>query len=176
MWVHCSDCAHEWVPIYLPAPIPDVVKATKGIICPYCRGKNIYPGIKPKPTSEGDAERWIVNGDTGTSSITIWSVMRGVRPKNADVPYDPDDFGRCYRLLKVMPAWRGRLSEVADAYPKWRPLVEAWDELTALYEEELPSGWLPKTYNRMLVLRGEEPDLSIPATRPEPPKRRRRRR
>ena len=58
-------------------------------------------------------------------------------PFGPDVPYDESDFGRCYRLLQHFPAWRARLPEVAAAHPIWGPMVEAWDELTALYEEEM---------------------------------------
>lgn len=68
---------------------------------------------------------------------------------------DPADFGRCYRLLKIMPSWRPRLPEVAALFPKWTGLVSAWDELTALYEEELPRRRCPKLYVRMQELRGE---------------------
>lgn len=55
-----------------------------------------------------------------------------------------------------MPSWRARLGEVAAAEPDWKPLVEAWDELTALYEDELTnkSGLAPKLYARMKELQG----------------------
>ena len=52
-----------------------------------------------------------------------------------DTPSDPDDFGRCYRLLAKFPEWRQRMPEVAAQYPKWGPMVAAWDELTELYEQ-----------------------------------------
>lgn len=103
---------------------------------------------------------WLAGGDTGMSSKTIWSVMTGRLPRHADnwwepsIPYDPSDFGRCHRLLEEFPAWRARLPEVADKYPEWKPLVEVWDELTALYEEEWASGQAPKLYARMKELRG----------------------
>ena len=98
---------------------------------------------------------WLLGGDTGTSSRTICAVMTGSKlsgPFGADVPHDPDDFGRCYRLLVLFPAWRARLQEVADAYPMWGPLVAAWDELTALYEEESRNRTAPKLYARIQVL------------------------
>jgi hypothetical protein len=76
-----------------------------------------------------------------------------------DIPYDPDDFGRCYRLLKLFPSWRAELPKVADVCPKWKPYVEAWDELTAMFEA---AGWHDETkkpkgdggrmYNRMKEL------------------------
>lgn len=110
-------------------------------------------------------EQWIVGDDTGVSSKTIWAVMMGAvsgqEPWYAfDVPHDPDDFGRCYRLLKAIPEWRPRLHEVAERFPKWAPLIAAWDELTALYEEEVANGKprrlcsrAPKLYERMRQLR-----------------------
>lgn len=98
-----------------------------------------------------------MSGDTGTSSKTIAHVMLGVRAPRygPDVPYDPGDFGRCYRLLKLFPLWELRLPEVAEAYPAWSGLVREWSRLSALYEEELPSGKAPRLYARMQELRKE---------------------
>lgn len=106
---------------------------------------------------------WIASGDTGLSSETIWSVMMGAQQvrgyRRGAYPLDPDDFGRCYRLLSRIPEWRPRLPEVADRYPfVWCGLVESWDELTALYEEEVGTGHqryahfgkrAPRLYTRM---------------------------
>ena len=62
------------------------------------------------------------------------------------VPLDPVDFGRCYRLLEVEPSWRAQLWKVSDVHPEWRPLVDNWAKLEALYEEELPTGRAPKLF------------------------------
>lgn len=87
------------------------------------------------------AMQWIVGHDTGTSSKTIWAVMMMAQPEDADVPYDPDDFGRCYRLLKLIPEWRTRLDLVAMTYPAWMALVREWDRLTEMFERVIgPSG------------------------------------
>jgi hypothetical protein len=118
--------------------------------------------------SDGNAELdWLLGCDTGTSSMTILSVLgsspaatRGAATKlgerGGDAPYDPDDLGRCIRLLDIFPAWRARLGEVADAFPVWRPIAEAWTELEALYREEVPEhrGSAPRLYKRMCELRG----------------------
>ncbi len=104
---------------------------------------------------------WLNGTDTGTSSLTIFSVLSYVhgayalRTWRADIPHDPADFGRCHRLLEKIPAWRGRLSEVAKAHPSWTGLVGAWSELTALYLEEIqsPQGRAPKLYARMKELK-----------------------
>jgi hypothetical protein len=107
---------------------------------------------------------WVAGDDTGASSMTIWSVMMGAEPQGrygsaGAWPADPDDFGRCYRLLTLIPEWRGRLGEVATRHPgAWTGLVEAWDELTALWEEEAGAGLdraqlrgksAPRLYRRM---------------------------
>jgi hypothetical protein len=154
--VHCGKCGREWSVGWLPMDAGSVAAVLKAAKCS-CGAlrKHLAMGPKPKPTAEGDPLAWITNGDTGTSSETIWGVMMGRPVRREDIPYDPADFGRCYRLLKVMPSWRARLSEVADKYSQWKPLIDAWDELTALYEKELPSGLCPKLYARMRQLRGE---------------------
>ena len=96
-------------------------------------------------------EQWIVNGEVGTSSNTIWAVMMGAVMENNkdawwryDVPHDPDDFSRCWKLLMLFPEWRKRLSEVASIFPKWIPFVKEWDKLTRMYEQNLadnPNGY-----------------------------------
>lgn len=100
---------------------------------------------------------WLLRDDTGISSKTICAVMTGSEMGGSfdpDVPHDPSDFGRCYRLLQNFPEWKARLPEVAIAYPMWGPMVAAWDELTSMYEEEKQnkSGKAPKMYERMRSL------------------------
>lgn len=101
----------------------------------------------------GREHQWIVGRDVGVSSKTIWSVFMDVKPDWADVPYDPDDFGRCFRLLLLAPSyWRRNLKLVALRYPEWAPLVREWDALSKFYLEEPPSGTCPKLYARMREL------------------------
>lgn len=145
LYVHCGKCQHEWFVAWLPLPVDAFVRLCRGMKCPLCRSKQVMQGLLPRPTEQGDALGWLSNGDTGVSSETIWFVMMG-RPARSrfvpDVPRDPSDFGRCYRLLQVMPGWRARLPEVALAHPtRWPAFVEHWDELSTLYEQVIgPSG------------------------------------
>lgn len=94
---------------------------------------------------------WMLGNDTGMSSKTICAVMTGNAMSRPEIPYDPSDFGRCYRLLNHFPEWKERMPEMAEAHGIWGPMVEAWDELTALYEEEIQSeaGRAPNLYARM---------------------------
>jgi hypothetical protein len=98
---------------------------------------------------------WLLGGDTGVSSKTILAVMTGNEvsgPFGADIPYDPSDFGRCYRLLQQFPEWKARLPEVAARYPIWGPMVEAWPQMETLWERESPTGKCPQLYAMMQEL------------------------
>lgn len=103
-------------------------------------------------------DAWLTSGDVGISSATIWSVMTGrpfpLRHFWPDTPCDPDDFGRCHRLLDRFPEWRARLDEVAEWYPNWKPLVREWDRMTALYLRDQPTGRCAELYALMRELRG----------------------
>ena len=90
------------------------------------------PPVKaPKQEEWRKLVEWLLSDDTGTSSLTIVSVMTGVPLKDRypDTPHDAHDLDRCVRLLKRFPAWRSRLHEVAEVYPRWAALVREWDEL-----------------------------------------------
>lgn len=97
---------------------------------------------------------WLKSGDTGMSSKTIYFVLHpnSTHVEWPSVPYDPDDFGRCYRLLQKFPEWAARLSEVAVRYPEWTPMVREWAKMTALYERDLPTGMCKELYDLMTEL------------------------
>ena len=76
---------------------------------------------------------WLLSGDTGTSSKTIIHVVVQVPMDGPDIPYDLDDFRRCYRLIEKIPELRDFLPNVAIKYPRWIPLVDNWDKLTEMY-------------------------------------------
>ena len=99
------------------------------------------------------AHQWIMGGDTGRSSLTIWGVMMSAPAERPLIPADPSDFGRCFRLLELIPEWRKRLPRVSDIYPEWDGLVQHWPELEALWQEERSQGRAPKLYQRMIELR-----------------------
>lgn len=59
------------------------------------------------PTMEQRLARWALSGDTGASSQTLACAVLGIRQEDRafpfDVPYDYSDFGRCYRLVQLVP-------------------------------------------------------------------------
>src|SRR4051812_45875580 len=104
MEAHCAKCKHEWAPCFLPLMLSDTasLRAMKAP-CPACGHAKQMMGMVPRETASGDWRAWLKNGDTGISSLTILEVMTGHTAERTDTPLDPSDFGRCYRLLKVMP-------------------------------------------------------------------------
>ena len=104
------------------------------------------------------ALRWIAGSDTGSSSKAIWRhMMTGDAVEDrwgASYPHDPDDFGRCYRLLELMPDWRPRMVEMVKYNAEWRALVGAWDELTVMYAQAIAANqkYARPMYDRMHAL------------------------
>lgn len=106
-------------------------------------------------TTAERANAWIVGSDSGMSSKAIWAHMMGVKPRDGWChPHDPADFGRCARLLELMPEWRDRLPEMVELSQEWRALVARWDEIHASMDREVGVDWskgrsAPITYGLM---------------------------
>lgn len=161
--LHCGDVYTIALPCSIPVWSAAVqafgkehqdCEAPETVVCSFCRA--------PTHDSEGHvaatttcAVDWPRCGDTGISSRVIWAHMSGFAVTDPWPPADPDDFGRCYRLLNAPWAaeWRARIGEMAH-YPGWAGLVARWDELEALYREERPTGTAPRLYEAMQRARG----------------------
>lgn len=103
------------------------------------------------------AREWLATGRQGTSSLTIFSRMTGKKIDREDHPHDSGDFGRCRRLLDEVPEFQSRLPEMAAASPVWAQLVECWDELCVIMDEEAPNwregkGSAAETYARIKAI------------------------
>lgn len=102
---------------------------------------------------------WLASGDTGMSSKTIAKCAIGRKPDHDwSIPYDSDDFSRCYRLLQLIPELRGVLPVLAQKFPMWAPLVAEWDELTAMYEQDQAEA---PQYERVSMGRGRKARMQL---------------
>ncbi len=155
---HCTRCGNA-LRVNMPQPLEIVVACGKAFVKMH---SNCKPGkyIAPVPKT---VREWRKGRDTGISSETIYEVFMGEGgpESGACFPWDPSDFGRCYRLLQLAPEWRKNLHKVAERYPDWGPLVREWDILSSLYEEELPKNRAPKLYKRMKELIEEAEALRV---------------
>lgn len=76
------------------------------------------------------AAKWIAGSDTGMSSKAIFGhMLGGAAPEARAHPRDDGDFGRCYRLLKLIPEWRARIDEMAQHGDYWKALVARWGDI-----------------------------------------------
>lgn len=124
--------------------------------------------ITQNPGLSVDAVRWLACGQRGLSSESIFQHLTGI-PTLKDhwqsefprTPSDPDDMRRCRLLLEQVPEleplFRRRM---ASASKQWAALVQRWDEICAVMDEESPEwragkGRASKTYDLMrVILRG----------------------
>src|ERR1017187_10180744 len=88
---YCTRCGRG-LSINLPQPMELVIACTKAFVSIH---SDYQPGkYVDKPAQS--PEEWAIGRDTGTSSLTIYPAITGNTSRRIDIPYDPDDFGRCY--------------------------------------------------------------------------------
>ncbi len=120
--------------------------------------KDMYEKQASINPSYAAAVEWLLNGRTGTSSMTMCALIFPdlVHPKLDELreygyahPYDSSDFNRCVEFLKAVPDARNHLGVVGKQSKEWAGLIKNWDRLEAslLEEKEQSEGRTPKTYN-----------------------------
>ena len=109
---------------------------------------------------------WIINGETGVSSKTMWACLKGVdiQRNYGGIPYDPDDFSRCYKFFKECNLTFPELYVVSEKLPHWKPYIENWETLSDMYEENVKTNWHKKDeigmYAFMKMLQRESDAIS----------------
>ncbi|MDQ0854820.1 hypothetical protein QFZ79_002931 [Arthrobacter sp. V4I6] len=92
---------------------------------------------------------WLMYGERGVSSEAIVGhLVYGKVRQGFNDPSDPSDFRRCELLLRQVPLLRLEFPRMAEVSHRWAALVENWDKLAALLEEEVPDAWGPLGYRR----------------------------
>lgn len=101
-----------------------------------CAKTWIEPVAMPdEKTEQQNADWWLINGERGISSETMFYYLSGRRiGKHESHPSDPDDFRRCYLLLKAVPQWKTQLHKLKPVSKVWEGLVDNWDKLTEMLE------------------------------------------
>lgn len=132
----CLNCGGEFA-ISFPLPVADMSKKMKAfdILHKDCPTTWKEPIADQSMSIEKKANFWLTNGEHGMSSMAMCRALMD-NPISKSHPYDPDDFRRCYLLLKTVPEWKLELHKVAALSPEWSNLVNIWDTLTALLEEQ----------------------------------------
>lgn len=105
-------------------------------------------GFRPAVPGMGFHD-WLRCDERGLASEFMAFRLMNFGDKPNNHPHDPSDLGRCIRFLDAVPEARSRLADMAACGPVWAALIGAWDELEAIYREELPSGKAPRCAARM---------------------------
>jgi hypothetical protein len=151
----CFNCgvSHD---LGLPQPVKQMTDMMKAFERLHKNCKPVWTEPEP-PASESETQKvswWLKNGEQGLSSKTIYSVITGQNIMggwNYHHPSDPDDFRRCYLLLKAIPEWREKLDKMRSVSEVWNKLVDNWDKLTGMLETAMKSktGKAPRMYEFM---------------------------
>lgn len=106
-----------------------------------CKPGWIRPEADQSKTIHEKAMWWMNNGQVGMSSKTMWNCFMNNKDFPVNHPYDPDDFSRCYKLLKAVPEWKSELHRLKNLSKAWSNLVDNWDKLTEMYEQNVREEW-----------------------------------
>ena len=102
------------------------------------------------------ATEWIINGNVGISSKTMWAALMGVEYYRADFPHDAADFSRCHTFAEIAELTPEDFETICKVYPWWRIIYEIWPDMAKALEE-LRWGDIydminePKRYARLML-------------------------
>jgi len=137
--VMSTDLAHLAKASFAFGSIEDVDALTAKL-----RAKRLAEPVPPELSALSEpARKWLLTGHLGLSSCTMFAACTGfipdylserVAPKH--YPYDPDDFGRCQKLIEAVP-------EVEEAYrlvmpkvsPVWAEMIARWPAIVAALDD-----------------------------------------
>lgn len=90
--------------------------------------------FKNPPTA--DMMDWIMNGDLGTSSMTMLAFHLGTPRERVAPPCDEWDMHRCIKLVDQCPEIRESFEGLGQTDPVWEVILPQWDELCKVYREQ----------------------------------------
>ena len=138
----CLNCGGDFA-INYPLPVDEMSKKMKAFDDLHIDCKPTW--TEPKADQSKDIKEkamwWIANGHVGMSSKTMWNCLIGNKDFPINHPYDPDDFSRCYKLLQAVPEWKNELHKLKPLSKAWSNLVDNWDKLTEMYEQNTKEQW-----------------------------------
>ncbi len=97
-----------------------------------------------KATPDMGLEAWLASDDTGSSSLYMAWILSGgqfgywqgrEQPKPA-YPHDPDDLGRCIRLIRAAPELAEHVHLMDEHGKQWEAIAENWDRWVAMYDDD----------------------------------------
>lgn len=104
-------------------------------------------GFRLSASAQEAALRWMLDGETGSSSQAILHAALTGEIRTADGrhhdrahPLDLGDLRRCILMLDAVPEARQGIQVLAQHSPKWERLAARWDELEQVMREDWKPG------------------------------------
>ena len=79
---------------------------------------------------------WLASDDVGMSSKFMASALSGQFKAEFAYPRDPDDLGRCIRLIKAVPELKGLIHNMRSHGVMWTVVANNWERWSEMYEKE----------------------------------------
>lgn len=79
---------------------------------------------------------WLASDDVGASSKFMALVLSGYDPSEFAYPLDPDDLGRCIRLIRAAPELAQRVHVMSEHGKEWAAVAENWERWVAMYDDD----------------------------------------
>lgn len=101
------------------------------------------------------AIKWLMGRKVGKSSKSMLAAHLSINLEDGySHPHDPSDLNRCFILLETIPEIRNSFNKIANISKEWKLIIENWEDLKILFEEEAGRDWCkgrsaPITYKRM---------------------------
>lgn len=120
----------------VPRQFNSIIAAANGIVTEFAK-----PIVKATPGM--GLEAWLDSDDTGSSSLYMaWCLSSGQfgfwqgrkQPEPA-YPHDPDDLGRCIRLIEAVPEFGGKIPEMAHRGVQWLAVTTNWTRWVEMYDD-----------------------------------------
>lgn len=135
----CMNCGDsQAIPFPIAIPVFSAMSTAFEKMHAKCRKTWQAPIVDPSWSADRKAGFWWENGERGRSSEVMWYALQGRLDTHRGAhPLDPDDFRRCYLLIKTVPEWKERLVFLKPLSTSWSNLVDNWDKLTDMLEEQM---------------------------------------
>ncbi len=150
--LRCRNCDTSFRRVVMyPIPIEELMDDVHSLQCPHCdaNSKAITLGEnlslvedkrrrQPGGSEAARAANWVLQGETGLSSLAIHAHMTGQKAETMPAPHDLDDLRRCVLLLHHLPEWQSRMGEMT-IYPAWEKLGARFMDAFKAYLEDSPN-------------------------------------
>lgn len=111
----------------IPRQVNAVIAAANAIVAEFANGEILTtPGM--------GLTAWLASDDWGVSSKFMAGVLSGKFVAEKGYPRDPDDFGRCRRLILAVPELAGKIDLMRDYGKKWITIADNWNDWVAMYD------------------------------------------